>query len=709
MIKTSSLVERYKRLLIVIVALVFATAGIWFMYAGRAATPFLTAEPETGSLSCASKISDAAASGGAAVKFGGCNPDDTGPTSLDASGGTIPDTNYAIPSGAIFMALNGNDSNAGTQAAPVKTLNAAISKTASGGTIVVRGGTDANPAIYRDWYYLTNATLQAKTFGIVNKPITIQSYPHEKAWFDGTDIVPTASWTSDGQGRWYTAWDTPSFCGTLYNATKSNYYSTSLDAQRIGTTGADGRPEGSANGPCAWKDSSKNPSNPMALDPQMVFINGAYVHEVASLAEATGNNFYYDWANKRIYIGTNPSGKTVELAARPMVFMLHTSGPSTVRGLGFTRFASHVYANNPGVIYSAGTQTIENSVFTKNAGSVLMLDRPSNAVYNRLVIVGNGGAGISGNGSRASGGTDNVTIQNSVISGNNTELFWTYCRLSCGAAGIKLNNMIGYTIKNNIIQDNKGDSQGAWCDIACRNGKYIYNIISGNGGYGIMPEISDTSIVASNLIYGNKRAGIANASANTKIYNNTIVDNVTDSANNWMGQVWVYDDPRNADNIDTANTGATAVGPDTTGTYYANNIVSGSGPMSITRLQGTDTTGTNTVPSQFFSLFDYNAYYRGGGSSQTLVKWNAPASDGGTIDYKSSAAFSAARPPFDTHSVDITSGSEPFFVNAAARDYRLRSDSRAGTGTTIPADVLSALGLSSGTNLPKGAINWPGK
>jgi hypothetical protein len=655
-------------------------------------------EAESGSLSgCATNVTDAGASAGQATKFSACSIGSLNdPMNLDSSGATIPDSSYNLPTGAVFMATTGSDSNTGTISSPVKTLDHAIAIIPSGGTIIVRGGTDASPSVYRDWYSSWNANIAAATFGVVTKTITLQAYPHEKAWFDGTDVESAASWTNDGSGHWSMAWNTPSFCGTLPTATTSNYYSTSLQSQNIGATG------NTISGPCVWKDSSLDSTNPMAGDPQMVFAGGTYEHEATTLSAATGGAFYYDWVNKRIYISTDPASTTIELAARPMAMQLNGAG-SKILGLGFKRYASHVYANNSGVIYAgAGSQTYENDVFTQNAGSALSLAKPAGSLVNHTVFARNGGGGIGGNGSRGSGNADNTVISNNVLNGNNAELFWTGCSYSCAASNIKLNNMVGFTIQNNVIENGKGSALGAWCDIACTDGKFIDNTVHNNGSAGLLYEISDTGTIASNLIYKNGGAGIRVASAHTKIYNNTVVGNNTTGS--YQGNLWIYDDPRTPSNPDTANTGAPAVGPDTTALEYANNIISGSGRLN--QYQGASGS-TNTEPDTFFNLLDYNAYWRSTGPTQSLVHWVNTLS--GTTDFTSSAALNAAHAPLDAHSIDLTSTSDPFFVNAASDDYHLRTGNQAGTGTTIPSDVLAALGLSSDNNLPKGAINWPGK
>lgn len=95
--------------------------------------------------------------------------------------------NYSIPgSNVMYLATNGSDSNAGTFAAPKATLIGALAAVPSGGTIVVRAGVYAQAA-------------QTET-GAVRKSFTLQNYPDEVVWFDGSD--PITGWTYDlGSGR----------------------------------------------------------------------------------------------------------------------------------------------------------------------------------------------------------------------------------------------------------------------------------------------------------------------------------------------------------------------------------------------------------------------------------------------------------------------------------------------------------------------------
>lgn len=663
---------------VIVVCSVVIVGTLWITLS-HAATPTVSFAASAGTpAGCAIKVSDSTASSGTSVKFTSCASAND-PTTLDVAGATIPDSNYTIPGGAIFMSPTGSDSNAGTQAAPVLTINKAVSLAPSSGTIVMRGGT------YRDW------SNSAGSYAGISKIVTIQAYPHEQPWFDGTDVIPTGNWVSDGAGHWSMVWNTPSFCS-------NNYYSLEYTNQ-------------TSSGPCAHNDmyfsQATNTVETAAGDPQMVYINGSQVHEVTTLAAATAGNFYYDWANKRIYIADNPSGKTIELSSRPVALIMTGAG-SKILGIGFKRFASNEYNNTTeGAVYAAGSgMTIENSVFTLNAGGGLGLSGAFNDVLNHNVYAFNGFDGVEGNGhlhGMTSTGVDNVTLQNSVLNNNNSEAFGYFCTASCSQAGVKFSHMNGFTARNNIVTNNV-NAHGIWCDLSCQDGIIVNNFVQNNGRSGIIYEVSDMGIIASNVLVGNGNFGIRLASANTEVYNNTLVNNL---GNN---QLWVYDDPRCLNCTDTSGHTWTDVGPDTQNDAIVNNVFYGT--VAMARAQGTNTTGTNTTPDDtsppFFSKVDFNAYYRVNGTGQVLWAWLAPIAPSGTYTY-SVSSFSAAHSPFDANSKDVTSGGDPFFVNLAGGDYTIRSTSTAAyhNGTTIPANVVQALGLSGGTGYSRGAISWP--
>lgn len=75
----------------------------------------------------------------------------------------------------LYVSLSGNNANAGTQAAPFRTLTWAGVKAQPGDTIYVRGG------VY-------NETVNVTSKGTAAAPISVQSYPGETAIYDGSGL-----------------------------------------------------------------------------------------------------------------------------------------------------------------------------------------------------------------------------------------------------------------------------------------------------------------------------------------------------------------------------------------------------------------------------------------------------------------------------------------------------------------------------------------
>ncbi|HEX3816225.1 MAG TPA: DUF1565 domain-containing protein, partial [Mycobacteriales bacterium] len=90
----------------------------------------------------------------------------------------VGDAAYPIPVGALFVAPGGADSAAGTRHAPFRTLGHAVAVAHTGDTIVLRGGS-----------YHESVAIQQK--------LTIQSYPHEAVWLDGSSRV--SGWSATGK------------------------------------------------------------------------------------------------------------------------------------------------------------------------------------------------------------------------------------------------------------------------------------------------------------------------------------------------------------------------------------------------------------------------------------------------------------------------------------------------------------------------------
>ncbi|WP_433789154.1 right-handed parallel beta-helix repeat-containing protein [Actinoplanes sp. CA-252034] len=91
--------------------------------------------------------------------------------------GVVLSAVFQVPASAattLYVATNGNDANVGTQAAPLATIQKAISLITAGGTISVRGGT-----------YALSSNIQITKSGTSSAPITLTAYGSEKVIIDG--------------------------------------------------------------------------------------------------------------------------------------------------------------------------------------------------------------------------------------------------------------------------------------------------------------------------------------------------------------------------------------------------------------------------------------------------------------------------------------------------------------------------------------------
>jgi hypothetical protein len=183
---------------------------------------------------------------------------------------TIADTAYPIPTGALFVAPNGRDTNAGTQAAPFLTLTHAVAVAPSGATIVLRAGTyrERVPNIYRK--------------------VTIQPYPHEHVWLNGSVVVSGFGY-HPSNGFWSHAW-TSTLCHTCYPA------------------------------------SAIDPNYPAAGLPDQVFFDGTPLQQVSAPTALRAGEFYVDLTTHLLWVGSNPGGHVVESTPYDRAIDIYTAG-----------------------------------------------------------------------------------------------------------------------------------------------------------------------------------------------------------------------------------------------------------------------------------------------------------------------------------------------------------------------------------------------
>lgn len=383
-----------------------------------------------------------------------------------AGSAPIGSARYAVPSGAVYASPGGNDSWSGRAGAPVRTITRALQLVPAGGTVVLRTG------------------LFHETVTVTKSGVTIQNYPGESVWLDGS--VPVAGWTSYGSIWKRTGW------------------TARFDSSPTFTKGA---PDGTTAG---WQ--FVNASYPMASHPDMVFRDGAPMRQVRyrSQVRSGTNTFFLDTATSTVYVGLRP---TSGMRGATIAKAISVRAPGvTLRGFGVRRFGNSVW--HIGAITLEGTSDrMANMWVEQNASSGVAVVQ-TDASLDRVTIRRNGLMGVHAD------KADRLRITGSALTGNNTEHF----NIAPATGGIKVTKTRTITITGSNLSGNR--APGFWADQSVYDMRLASNNIVGNTGAGIFLEISALAVVADNLITHNGGNGVkVNNTSNVRIWNNTIIDN----------------------------------------------------------------------------------------------------------------------------------------------------------------------------------------
>lgn len=388
--------------------------------------------------------------------------------------GAIPlgTASYTYPGDAIFVATNGSNSNNGTIGSPKATLAGAISAASSGDTIVIREGE------YREY-----------AGSISGKTLTIQNYPGETVWFDGTDIE--TDWTAEG-GRWWAP-----------ITVKFSHLA--------------GHSQGDPDDPTRWTDSQ----NPVAHYTDMAFIDGARLWQVTS-NPATGQ-FSVDYDTDRLWIADNPAGKEVRVAKRTRFLIVN--GATTIRGIGWRRYATEMWELGSVYVGSNGASSLVENCHMDDAATQPLSINGNNCIVRYNTMIRPGQTGIHAN--RA----DNIVVTNNLVRVHNYEKF----KSQPHAGGIKVTFSGNVTIDSNWFDGASNRAESIWLDASNWGGKITNNYTQGGRG-GICLEGSGNFIVAGNRMVGNANTYsglIISISQEIEAWNNW-----ANTANGYQFAVW---------------------------------------------------------------------------------------------------------------------------------------------------------------------------
>ena len=547
-------------------------------------------------------------------------------------GAAAPGTlSYPVPAGAVFVAPAGNDVFAGSQAAPLKTITAALRKVPNGGTIVLRAGSYHEEVLVPP-----------------QKRVTIQPYPNEAVWLDGA--APVVGWVASG-----TTW------------VKSGW-TLELDDS---PTFVRGKPDSTQPG---WQ--FVNPEYPMAAHPDQVWVGGVKLTEVTSRSKVTKGTFFVDDARDEMVIGSNPTGKRVEASSLVQALSVRSDN-SEVRGIGVKRYAPSV-PDMGAVIAAAANVTFTDVTIQDNATTGFYTWSP-NTTLRRVSMIDNG---LLGGGAATA---DGLKLERVLSSGNNTERF----NRAPVSGAFKVGRSRNVSVVDSAFVDNLG--QGPWFDESVYNIRFTGNDVIGNTGNGLVLELSDTAIVADNIVADNALAGIyVINTGNVQVWNNTAVGN--------SRNINITQDRRRASDLSAAGHDPRQPKPDLTmpwitrNTVLANNVV---GSSSGNCLMCVEDFSREFTANRMVSWTDGNLYQR---ANANAPKWFGVWSTG------------AAGNPTVTNTLDLfrsSTGQEKRsrLVEGGAlttSNYALQSayvKDQAAVARSVPANIASATHLAQGSSV----------
>lgn len=397
---------------------------------------------------------------------GPVDPPPPPPDPLQIGAKPLGDAEYPIPAtGVAYTAPlpTGRLNGAGTFADPVLTVARALQIAGPGGTVVMRAG------VYRERFWVNGS------YGA----FTIQNYPGDEVWWEGSVTTTTAQWIADG-AQW-----------------------------RLG-----GQPLMAHD----VTDPDIIFGVPLAAHPYAVWVDGVPQEIVATRAEATNGKFFVNEgvSAATYYLGTNPAGKLVEITRLQEALILNSGG--TVRGVGFRRYAPSL--NSTSTPHLAPCRSLadnsrwEECHFEESSLAGVHVQENSTTFIERCTFTRNGQLGVRGFHAMF------CTVNQCQFDYNDTRGF-----PGIGSAGaVKIDtNSHGTVISNNVGVGNGGHTY--WIDIFSHYCAIVNNVALDCLSSGILYEGSAGGVVAGNIVDGSPNHGILiQNSGSTRVWNNTIID-----------------------------------------------------------------------------------------------------------------------------------------------------------------------------------------
>jgi parallel beta-helix repeat protein len=236
-----------------------------------------------------------------------------------------------------------------------------------------------------------------------------------------------------------------------------------------------------------------------------LWVDGRRQQRVLSVDQVGPGSWHWDYAADKVYLGTDPQGKTVRLTNQRIAFQ---GSGYAVRGFTIRRYGENA-------IVAGQNVTLQGNDVVENHGLAMKVGTGSRVLANH--IRDNGQYGIVGSGKGIVVEGNEIAFNNNLHFANSNGGYWN-------AGATKFVYTDGLVFRGNHSHDNYSD--GYWTDINNINTLVENNRFEGNERYGVNHEISYAITIRDNTITGNRSAGIwVNSSPNAQVYGNTLSGN----------------------------------------------------------------------------------------------------------------------------------------------------------------------------------------
>jgi hypothetical protein len=312
-------------------------------------------------------------------------------------------------------AQNGSDSSSGSSYSPLRTIQAAVNMANANNQQSIGTKIIVNSGVYREAVYINPISRQTSV------PLTIEAASEGGAVIAASEVLN--NWSPDSSNS------------SVY----SSPWSYSVGACSV---------------PNGW------PTNfaPIALQREMIFVDGTPLTQVLSHANLRAGTFYVDQSSGVIYVwpasGTNMQSAVVEAAVRSKTLSVVGRTNVVLRGLVFRQAANCINTSGATVTRSSNVLIDSVQALWNNWGGISVSSSNNVTVQNSIASY-NGGVGLQGS-----------KLQNALYDSNETDYNnWRGAQAAFyewGMGGAKFFDTRSITVHNHFSYNNQGE--GLWFD-----------------------------------------------------------------------------------------------------------------------------------------------------------------------------------------------------------------------------------------------------